>query len=95
MRRNPAEDAPPADVIARFERFPEGTFAARVGATRWVLTKNLYAGGASGKLVGHALDGSSAISFNLYRTGSGLRLRPCEMPVARVIALVRAFEVSS
>lgn len=95
MSRDPAEDAPPADVIARFESFPKGTFAARIGRTRWVLTKSLFAGGASGKLVGHALDGSAAISFNLYRTGSGLRLRPCEMPVAQVIAQVRAFEVSS
>lgn len=95
MTRAPAEDAPPADIVARFDAFPTGAFEARIGRVRWVLSKTLFAEGASGKLVGHALDGSATISFNLYRTRRGALLRPCEMPVADVIARVRAFDVSS
>lgn len=89
--RDPLEDAPPADVPGLFDALPSGTFHAMAGQRRWVLSKSLHAGGRSGKLVGHAAQGGHRISFNLYCTARGWRLRPCEMPAQKVIALLRAF----
>jgi hypothetical protein len=70
------------------DRLPVGTFRARACGRDWLLTRSLQVAGASEKLVGRSLDGSDYISLNLYRLESGPRLRPCEMPVAKVMAVL-------
>jgi len=80
------------DTIAVAEALlalPLGTFRARAQGRDWLVTRSLFAGGASEKLVGQALDGSDYISLNLYRLDAGPRLKPCEMPIAKVVAFVR------
>jgi hypothetical protein len=45
--------------------------------------------GKRASLFARALAGGDVVSFNLYRLRSGEdSLRPCEMPVAKVVALV-------
>ncbi len=84
------EGAPPADVSMCLAALPLGSFTASVQGTRWLLTRSCQAQGRVQNLVGHALDGSDRISFNLYQTAQGWRLRPCEMPAAKVIGILRA-----
>ncbi|MEQ8404224.1 MAG: hypothetical protein RKE49_03940 [Oceanicaulis sp.] len=43
------------------------------------------------KLYGERLAGGDHVSFNLYTTGSGPKLKPCEMPAAKVVAFVCGF----
>ena len=72
---------------------PLGTFRGRAMGRDWLVTRTLFAGGASEKLVARALDGSDYVSLNLYRLESGPRLKPCEMPVAKVAAFVAGLVV--
>ncbi|CTQ33697.1 hypothetical protein [Jannaschia rubra] len=67
---------------------PLGTFRGRSLGCDWIVTRSLFADGASEKLVARSLDGAGYVSLNLYRLASGPRLRPCEMPAARVAAFV-------
>ena len=77
-----------AAFLAAFDALPCGTFAAEVAGRRWILTRTTFAGGRAEKLVGHAADGSDTVSANLYRLSRGPRLAPCEMPEAKVRAVV-------
>ncbi|MEM7710587.1 MAG: hypothetical protein AAF264_07535 [Pseudomonadota bacterium] len=79
-----------ADIL---DRLPIGTFRAQALGRDWLLTRSLFAGGASEKLVGRSLDGADYISLNLYRLETGPRLRPCEMPVAKVMAVLEGLAV--
>ncbi|WP_245624150.1 hypothetical protein [Jannaschia donghaensis] len=67
---------------------PLGAFRGRAFGRDWLVTRSLFAGGASEKLVGRALDGSDYVSLNLYRLESGPRLKPCEMSAEKVARFV-------
>lgn len=67
---------------------PLGSFRGQALGKDWIVTRSLFAGGASEKLVARALNGSDYISLNLYRLESGPRLRPCEMPAEKVARFV-------
>jgi hypothetical protein len=67
---------------------PLGSFRGQALGKDWIVTRSLFAGGASEKLVARALDGSDYVSLNLYRLESGPRLRPCEMPAEKVARFV-------
>ena len=77
-----------AAVADALDRLPLGAFRARAMGRDWLATRSLHAGGASEKLVARALDGSDHVSLNLYRLASGPRLKPCEMPAAKVAAWI-------
>jgi hypothetical protein len=83
----------PGEQVARaLSRMPRGTFRARSLGVDWVVTRSVFAKGASEKLVARALQGPGYISANLYHLESGPRLRPCEMPVARVLDFIEGLE---
>ncbi|MEM7490993.1 MAG: hypothetical protein AAF390_17895 [Pseudomonadota bacterium] len=81
-------------AAAILDTMPVGTFRGRALGRDWLLTRSLHARGASEKLVGRALDGTGYVSLNLYRLATGPRLRPCEMPVARVMAVLNDLTVA-
>lgn len=69
---------------------PLGTFKGTAMGRRYVVTKSAYAGGKSIKLVAEELGGTDYISLNWYDLAAGQRLKPCEMPAAKVTAFVLA-----
>lgn len=69
---------------------PLGTFQGTADRRRYVVTKSAFAGGKSIKLVAEELGGNDYISLNWYDLGTGGRLKPCEMPAAKVTAFVLA-----
>lgn len=76
---------PRAEAVAdRLATLPLGAFRGRSLGRDWLVMRTVYARGGSEKLVGRALDGGDYISLNLYRLASGPRLKPCEMPAAKV-----------
>ncbi|MEX0369594.1 MAG: hypothetical protein AB3N09_03125 [Tateyamaria sp.] len=72
---------------------PDGTFQGRAHGRRYVVTKSRFAQGKAVKLVAEELGGTDYISLNWYALASGGRLKPCEMPPAKVRAFVDAFEI--
>ncbi|APX12308.1 hypothetical protein [Tateyamaria omphalii] len=63
---------------------PCGTFQGTAHGRRYVVTKSRFAGDKSIKLVAEELGGADYISLNWYALASGGRLKPCEMPEAKV-----------
>ena len=81
-----------AAFLTAFDALPSGTFQGSALQGRYVVSKTSQAQARSWKLVAEQLDGPDYISLNLYRTTSGAKLRPCEMPAEKVIAFVMALE---
>ena len=69
---------------------PDGTFYGSAHGRRYVVTKSGFASGKSVKLVAEELGGTDYISLNWYALKTGGRLKPCEMPEAKVRAFVDA-----
>ncbi len=59
---------------------------------RWGVTVAGKPGDGVRKLYGERLAGGDHVSFNLYTTASGPKLKPCEMPEAKVVNFVLGFE---
>ncbi|MGR3541437.1 MAG: hypothetical protein ACU0BS_08405 [Hasllibacter sp.] len=79
-------------VAALWHRVPVGESEGRAFGVRWRAARTVLAGGRSEKIVAEALDGSGFVSCNLYRPAAGPRVAPCEMPEARVLAFLEAYE---
>lgn len=82
---------PPSDVIQRIKALPLGTTKGRANGKRYVATRSALSAGRAIKLVAEELGGADYISANLYDLSKGAQLYPCEMPVEKVIAFVRAY----
>ncbi|MEL7099065.1 MAG: hypothetical protein AAGM84_09580 [Pseudomonadota bacterium] len=67
---------------------PEGTFTGRAHGRRYVVSRQVLNRGRSVKLVAEELGGADYISLNWFDLASGPRLKPCEMPEAKVRAFV-------
>ena len=74
--------------VAAFDALPPGTFTGRAHGRAYSVTRNGLSRGRAQKLVAEELGGADCISLNLYRTGTGDRLKPCEMPVETVRSFV-------
>lgn len=77
-----------AAFLAAFDALPLGSFTGHHRGRCYVVTRTEFSGGAAQKLVAEELGGPDRISLNLYRLTSGARLRPCEMPAAKVVSFV-------
>ena len=77
-----------ARFLTAFDALPLGSFTGRVNGSRYLVTRQDFAQGRSQKLIARELGGTDYISLNLYRLNSGARLKPCEMPEAKVVDFV-------
>ena len=70
--------------------WPQGYFTASFRGRRYGVSNTSHAGGRSRKLYAEELGGTDFVSLNLYEPDHGdPALRPCEMPVEKVIDFVR------
>ncbi|GAA3692415.1 hypothetical protein GCM10022204_04780 [Microlunatus aurantiacus] len=72
------------------DTLPEGWSEVRYAGRRYGLTKITHTGGRSLSVCAEQLGGADVISANVYRTGAGDVLKPCEMPAAKVLDFLRA-----
>ena len=84
-----AEDADPAELTALVDRVPEGWTAVAFHGRRYGLSRVTRAAGRSVAVYAEQLGGPDVVSANVYRTTSGDLLRPCEMPAATVLEILR------
>lgn len=73
------------DLLARV---PEGWTRVRYDGRTYGLTRTTHTEGRSVAVFAEELGGSDVVSANVYRTGDGLLLKPCEMPAATVLAFL-------
>lgn len=75
--------------LVAFDALPKGGYGGTYNGKRYRLIKSVLVTGRSQKLEAEELGGTDYISFNLYRLASGeTLLKPCEMPVEKVIDFV-------
>jgi hypothetical protein len=85
----------PAHFLERISAFPAGYRDGTYLGRRYGVTLSRGTPGAT-KLYAEELGGNNYISFNLYHpTGKRALLKPCEMPVEKVIAFVMGVELNS
>jgi hypothetical protein len=77
------------DIGDLVDALPEGWTEVSYAGRRYGLTKITHTGGRSLSVYAEELGGREVISANLYRTGSGEVLKPCEMPAAKVLDFLR------
>ncbi len=81
----------PAEIMRQtLVAWPQGYFTASFRGRRYGVSNTSHAGGRSRKLYAEELGGTDFVSLNLYEPDHGdPALRPCEMPVEKVIDFVR------
>ncbi|MEM6890869.1 MAG: hypothetical protein AAF636_22440 [Pseudomonadota bacterium] len=77
--------------VKALNSLPVGSFTGTAHGRRYIASKTTYSADKSVKLVAEELGGRDYISLNLYRLSDGARLYPCEMPLQKVVAFIRAF----
>ena len=71
------------------EKLPIGSWYGECKGSSYIITKTLFSGGRSIKLVAEELAGNDYISMNYYLLPSGKTLlKPCEMPEEKVVKFV-------
>ena len=75
----------------RLDALPEGTVTGTAGVRRFVASKTAFNAGKSCKIVAEELGGPDYISLNCYRLNGVSQLRPCEMPLDKVVAFLCDF----
>lgn len=74
------------------DRVPRGYSEGQFRDCAYGVTLDVAAGGRRRRLYAEQLGGNDTVSFNLYRLRDGTtRLRPCEMPAAKVIDFVLGY----
>lgn len=79
------------DPSRLFARVPLGHSVVEYDGARWGVTRAEQVGGRSQRVYAEELGGSGVVSANLYLVGDEPALRPCEMPVERVLDFLARF----
>ena len=80
------------DLASLFLRVPIGWSEVIYEGRRYGVTRSVAADGRAWAIYGEELGGRDVISSNLYLTADGQRLRPCEMPAAKVVDFLAGLE---
>ena len=80
-----------SDFLEKLDALTAGYGQGVFNDRRWGVTVERSSDGRRVKLYGEELGGADHVSFNLYFAGGEARLKPCEMPEAKVVAFVLGF----
>lgn len=83
------------ELDALVDRVPLGWSRQLIDGRAWGLTRVDRADGRSSTIEGEELGGARRMSANVWRTGVGTLLRPCEMPAEQVLEVLRALPEGS
>ena len=82
----------PEDLRALVDRVPEGWTPVTYRGRGYGLRRTSRAQGRSVAIYAEELGGSDVVSTNVYRTGAGDVLKPCEMPASTVLAFLDGWQ---
>jgi hypothetical protein len=71
---------------------PEGWTAVSYAGRRYGLSRTTHTDGRSVSLFAEELGGPDMVSANVFRLSGVDELRPCEMPVAKVLAFLAGWQ---
>ena len=82
---------PDTEFLNALDALPEGYSQGLYAGERWAVTVTGGPGDSVRKLYAERLAGGDHVSFNLYTTAAGTRLKPCEISEATVKTFVSGF----
>ena len=88
VQRTMMNAGPRSDLDALLARVPTGWSRHTVNGQAWGLSRVEHVGGRSTTLTADQLGGSDAFSANIWHTGNGPILRPCEVPAETVLGFL-------
>ncbi|NRB63762.1 MAG: peptide methionine sulfoxide reductase [Saprospiraceae bacterium] len=74
------------------KKVPDGFKKVHYNGRTYSLTRTNFNNGKSAKVFARELGGSDWVSFNSYDTRNGIQLKPCEMPLEKVIQFLEHME---
>lgn len=90
--QQPAPEAPqPDELAALVDRVPDGWTEVTYEGHAWGLSRTDRAEGRTTTLYAEELRGPGFVSANVWHTGAGEVLRPCEMPAETVVDFLRGW----
>jgi len=75
------------------EKIPEGYTQGLFCNKKYGITKQTFNNGKSFKIYGKELKGTNFVSLNFYKTKIDNYIKPCEMPVEKVITFLKEVEI--
>ena len=79
------------EIQVRVESIADGYTRSKYRGSTYGLSKKSFNQGRSIKVYAEELGGSDFISFNLYIKKDSILIRPCEMPLSKVLAFLRLY----
>jgi len=76
----------------KIAKIPLGASEIWMEHKKYLVTRKDFNGGKSTKVFAQELGGTNFISFNFYITSRGQQLKPCEMPVQKVLDFIKLYE---
>jgi peptide-methionine (S)-S-oxide reductase len=84
---------PDQNFYTKVERIQSGSTNIKFQNKRYILSKELLPNGKVIKVYAEELGGKDFISFNMYKLKNGWELKPCEMPVGKVVNFIKEMEI--
>ena len=78
-----------AELEALIAAIPEGWSRMRIDGQTWAVTRTTRAGGKAVSLDAERLGSAEALGANVWLTGNGTILKPCEIPAETVMGFLR------
>ena len=79
-------------MLKRIKTLPIGYSEVVYQTKRYGVTRTDFNNGKSHKLYAEELGGNNFISLNYYVTSSSHKIKPCEMPVQKVIDFLNSYK---
>jgi hypothetical protein len=83
---------PESTLATMLDQLPDGWSRVTYDGRVYGVTKATAVRGYAISVYAEELGGTDVVSANVYRTAEEDLLKPCEMPVAKVIAFLRGLE---
>lgn len=80
------------EIQQKLQQIPIGYSEVHYEGKRYGLSRTDFNNGKSLKIYAKELGGNGFISFNYYMTTKKNLLKPCEMPIEKVIQFIHAFQ---
>ncbi len=80
-------------ILNLIEKIPPGYSVGIYNGHKYGISKSVHNDGKSYKIFAEELGGKDFISLNFYRTKNNDLLKPCEMPVQKVIHFLQNVEM--
>lgn len=83
------------EFVETYSGLPLGDFYLRYEGVRYIATRKESDDGKRGWFYSHEMGGDDFISFNFYRLSNSNRLKPCEMPIKKVVDFIIGLQVDT